>query len=76
MLSFIKSSFKKELNSILAPLEKIHGELDNFINTVSLDISENIKKISLIQAENEAKKVEQETANVVKQSLKNLLGKL
>lgn len=68
--------FKKNLESILAPLENIHTNLAHFMDEAATEIQVNYNRIAELQVLNELKQKEHETANKVKENIKNLLGKL
>lgn len=71
----INSLFKKKLTSILAPLEKIHTNLEKFMDSASEEIANNTKKINELFDTNKLHELERDTANKVKDNLKTLLGK-
>ncbi len=76
IITKIKTIFKKELASVLAPLEKIHSNLDKFLDQAALDIQENTKKVTELLSKNDSHRIEQNTALKVKENIANLLGKL
>ncbi len=75
ILKVIKNFFKKELTSILAPLEKIHTQLNKFIDHTEVEIADNVKKISDLVDTNKLHELERDSAAKVKENIKALLGK-
>ena len=76
VLTTIKGWFSKELASIIAPLTKIHQELDNFITKIDQEIQINKTKVEDLLSKNALKQEEQVIAAKVKDNIKQLLGKL
>lgn len=76
LITKLKALFKKELSSILAPLDKIHDELEAFLDKAGAEINANIKKVNEINFKNEAIKAEQAVAITIKSNVRTLLGKL